>query len=67
MLTNTDERKKIKQDLVIYIAIVIFVRMISILHLEGAATLGGAAGGVGAEEDEVGQQDAHLGELLSYG
>ena len=30
-------------------------------HLKVAATRGGAAGGVGAEEDKVGQQDDHLG------
>ena len=31
------------------------------IHLEHAATWGRAAGGVGAEEDEVGEQDDHLG------
>ena len=34
------------------------------IHLEHAATWGRAAGGVGAEEDEVGQQNRHLGEHM---
>ena len=47
---------------VIYASVTIFVRIITIIDLKGAATRGGGAGGGGAEEDEVGQQDRHLGE-----
>ena len=36
------------------------IRYLIKIHLENAATWG-AAGGVGAEEDEVGEQDGHLG------
>ena len=45
-------------------SVIIFIRIIKVVHLKDAATGGGAAGGVGAEEDEVGQQDRHLGEHL---
>ena len=45
----------------IFIAAIIFIRNI---HLKCAATRGGAAGGVGAEEDEVGQQNRHLGKHM---
>ena len=40
------------------------IRIITIIDLKGAAARGGGTGGVGAEEDEVGQQDRHLGEHL---
>ena len=45
-------------------SVIIFIRIIKVVHLKDAATGGGAAGGVGAEEDEVGQQDRHLGEHM---
>ena len=37
------------------------IRFFIKIDLEDAATRGGAAGGAGAEEDEVGHQDDHLG------
>ena len=45
-------------------SVIIFIRIIKVVHLKDAATGGGAAGGVGAEEDEVGQQNRHLGEHM---